>query len=428
MLTAFNYDRAENMGLELKSSYTNGNFRIYGNLAWAKQIATSIVSNQFLFAPDELAFIANHYIYTDHAQTLTASAGASYLWNGTRLSASMIYGSGNRAGFANTDHVPSYTQVNLGISHEYLFPGWSKPTTLRFDVVNLFDQIYENQGWVRHRCIRAAVRAAAGLLRRHFPETMTRTPLNLIRGRRMNTSTLRTNIAEWLTQALVGVVLLAACTNPATAHPHVWVTAASELIYAPNGSVTAIRHAWTFDDMFSTYALQGTKSKKKGVYTREELAPLAQTNLESLREYGFFTFAKVEGQKQLFLTPTDYFLEYRDSALVLHFTLTFKTPIKSKQLVVEIFDPSYFVDFALQRQEPTRLHGAPASCTAAIQRPSDGTAGAQKLGEASFLNGSNSNYGAMFANRITVDSPEGQTHEELPGTLHQLASQSSPSP
>jgi outer membrane receptor protein involved in Fe transport len=143
VLTAFNYDRAENMGLELKSSYTNGNFRIYGNLAWAKQIATNIVSNQFLFAPDELAFIASHYIYTDHAQTLTASAGASYLWNGTRFSASMIYGSGNRSGFANTDHVPSYTQVNLGISREYLFPGWSKPTTLRFDVVNLFDQIYQ---------------------------------------------------------------------------------------------------------------------------------------------------------------------------------------------------------------------------------------------------------------------------------------------
>ena len=143
VLTAFNYDRARNMGLELKSSYSSGNFKIYGNLAWAKQIATNIVSNQFLFAPDELAYIASHYIYTDHAQSLTASAGASYLWNGTRFSASMIYGSGNRSGFANTGHVPSYAQVNLGISREYLFPGWTKPTTLRFDVVNLFDKVYE---------------------------------------------------------------------------------------------------------------------------------------------------------------------------------------------------------------------------------------------------------------------------------------------
>jgi outer membrane receptor protein involved in Fe transport len=59
------------------------------------------------------------------------------------FSASMIYGSGLRSGFANTDHVPSYTQVNVGLSHEYLFPGWTKPTTVRFDVVNLFDKIYQ---------------------------------------------------------------------------------------------------------------------------------------------------------------------------------------------------------------------------------------------------------------------------------------------
>jgi outer membrane receptor protein involved in Fe transport len=143
VLNGFNYERGENIGLELKSTYNNGNFRAWGNVAWAKQIATNIVSNQFLFGADEIAYIATHYIYTDHAQVLTASAGASYLWNGTRFSASMIYGSGLRSGFANTDHLPSYTQVNIGLSREFLFPGWTKPTTLRFDVVNLFDKTYE---------------------------------------------------------------------------------------------------------------------------------------------------------------------------------------------------------------------------------------------------------------------------------------------
>ena len=210
---------------------------------------------------------------------------------------------------------------------------------------------------------------------------------------------------RFLTCALAAAAAVLLGVNPTVAHPHVWVTAASELLYGPNGAVIAIRHAWTFDDMFSTYALQGTESKKKGVYTREELAPLAQTNVESLKEYGFFTFAKVNGQKQPLMASTDYFLEYRDSALVLHFTLPFKTPVKAKKLVVEIFDPSYFVDFAPQKQDPVRLVDAPASCAAAIQRPSDGTAGAQRLGEANFLNGNNSYYGAMFANRITVDCP-----------------------
>jgi outer membrane receptor protein involved in Fe transport len=143
VLSGFNYDRATNMGLELKTTYTNGNFRIYGNLAWAQQQGTDIVSNQYLFDSTRLQYILTNYIFTDHTQILTGSAGASYLWNGTRFSASMIYGSGLRSGFANTDHVPSYTQVNLGISHDFNIVSPNKPTTVRFDVVNLFDTIYE---------------------------------------------------------------------------------------------------------------------------------------------------------------------------------------------------------------------------------------------------------------------------------------------
>jgi len=198
---------------------------------------------------------------------------------------------------------------------------------------------------------------------------------------------------------------LAFGAGAAQAHPHVWVTAASELIFAADGSVTGVRHAWTFDDMFSTYALQGITTRKKGVYTREELAPLAQTNMESLKEFAFFTFARVDNKKQKFADPVDYYLEYKDAALVLHFTLPFKAPIRVKQLALEIFDPSYFVDFSLQKKDPIRLVGAPATCTFAVQRPSDGTTIAQKLNEDTFLNGANANFGAMFANKISVDCP-----------------------
>jgi ABC-type uncharacterized transport system substrate-binding protein len=201
------------------------------------------------------------------------------------------------------------------------------------------------------------------------------------------------------------IVALAGGIGSAFAHPHVWVTAASELIYAPDGSITGVRHAWTFDDMFSTYALQGMETKTKGVYTREELAPLAQTNVESLKEFGFFTFAKADGKKEKFLEPVDYYLEYKDAALVLHFTLPFKAPFKTRQLALEVYDPTYFVDFSLQKKDPVRLVGAPAGCNLAFQRPSDGTASAQKLNEQTFLNGDNSNFGAMFANKITVDCP-----------------------
>jgi ABC-type uncharacterized transport system substrate-binding protein len=202
-----------------------------------------------------------------------------------------------------------------------------------------------------------------------------------------------------LTAVLLGDI------GAALAHPHVWVTASSELIYAPDGSITGVRHAWTFDDMFSTYALQGMETKQKGVYTREELAPLAQTNVESLKEFGFFTFAKADGKKEKFLEPVDYYLEYKDAALVLHFTLPFKEPFKTRQLAVEVYDPTFFVDFSLQKGDPVHLVGAPTGCTLAVQHPSDGAASAQKLNEQTFMNGPNSNFGAMFANKISVDCP-----------------------
>ena len=141
VLTAFNYDRAYNAGVEFKSVYQSGDFRAYGNLAWGRQRATQVTSNQFLFDAAEFPYIATNYIYTDHAQTWTGSAGASYRWLGTLVSADLIYGSGLRSGFANTDHVAPYTQVNLGLSREFSTP-WGKPVTLRFDVVNFLDHQY----------------------------------------------------------------------------------------------------------------------------------------------------------------------------------------------------------------------------------------------------------------------------------------------
>jgi outer membrane cobalamin receptor len=143
VLDGFNYEKAFNKGVELTAKYQDGNFKAYGNLAWGQQMATHVVSDQSLFGQDELTYIATHYIYTDHAQTWTGSAGASYLWNGTRFSTDLIYGSGLREGFANTGHVPGYEQVNAGISHEFKWDDGTKPTTLRFDVINVFDEVYE---------------------------------------------------------------------------------------------------------------------------------------------------------------------------------------------------------------------------------------------------------------------------------------------
>lgn len=201
------------------------------------------------------------------------------------------------------------------------------------------------------------------------------------------------------------IAALLALVPRAEAHPHVWVTSTSELVYGADGAITGIRHAWKFDEMFSTYAVQDIQPKTKGVYTREELAPLAQINVDSLKEFDFFTFARAGSRsapKEEFLSPVDYFLEFTDGSLILHFTLPFKAPVKAKQLGIEIYDPSYFVGFDLAA-EPIKLVGAPAACKAGVQRP--GKASQAPLSEKNFENGSNANYGALFSNRMTVECP-----------------------
>jgi ABC-type uncharacterized transport system substrate-binding protein len=197
------------------------------------------------------------------------------------------------------------------------------------------------------------------------------------------------------------------CPAPACAHPHVWVSSRSEVVYGPDGSVTGVRHAWTFDDMFSTFALQGITPKQKGVFTREDLAPLAEVNITSLKEFDYFTHAKADGKKATFTDPVDYWLDYKDNVLTLHFTLPLKAPVKAKTLALEIYDPTFFVDFSFADKEPVALSGAPANCKVNVQRPAATPPSPnQQLGEA-FFNAltSSSNFGAQFANAAMVMCP-----------------------
>jgi ABC-type uncharacterized transport system substrate-binding protein len=190
----------------------------------------------------------------------------------------------------------------------------------------------------------------------------------------------------------------------ACAHPHVWVTMHSDLVYRPDGAITGVRHHWTFDDMFSAFALQGIPHKKKDAYTREELASLAEVNVTSLKEYGYFTRARADNRKLVITDPVDYWLEYKDSALTLHFTLPLQKPVAVKDLMFEIYDPTWFVDFTYADKNPVTLVAAPPQCRVDVQRPTGfNVAQGQQLGEAFFNSlGPSSQFGAQFANKVFV--------------------------
>ena len=152
VLSAFNYNQGVAQGVEFSAKFRSGNFQAYANLAVGQEKATQPVSNQFLFdnttpladlgGLTRFQYLSTHWIYTDHNQYVTGSAGLSYRWNGTTFSTDMIYGSGLRTGDANIDALAPYAQFNVGLARDFAMPD-GQPVTVRFDVVNVFDTIYQ---------------------------------------------------------------------------------------------------------------------------------------------------------------------------------------------------------------------------------------------------------------------------------------------
>jgi outer membrane receptor for ferrienterochelin and colicins len=157
ILTPFNYRYGKQYGVEFSANYTVQNFTAYLNFAAQSAKGKDFTSAQFNFAPSEVAYVAANYIHLDHEQQQTGSGGVSYLWHDTRFSADFLVGAGLRASLPlppgvttpyggtsipNGDHLPSYTQVNTGITHLFTIPG-AGTLTARFDVINLFDKEYQ---------------------------------------------------------------------------------------------------------------------------------------------------------------------------------------------------------------------------------------------------------------------------------------------
>ena len=122
----------------------------------------------------------------------------------------------------------------------------------------------------------------------------------------------------WVATAAASIVSAAALFGPvvsglapAAAHPHVWVRTQTAVLYE-NGTIVGLRHKWSFDEFYTTMALEGLDTNKDGVYDRSELAPLAQVNIDGLKEFDYFTLVKLGGETLKFQAPKDFYLEHAE--------------------------------------------------------------------------------------------------------------------
>ncbi|MFM9942025.1 MAG: DUF1007 family protein [Hyphomicrobiaceae bacterium] len=246
---------------------------------------------------------------------------------------------------------------------------------------------------------------------------------------------IRLSLAGRGTLAATGIAgLMLANATPVAAHPHIWVKVETTVLYA-NGTITGFRHKWTFDEFYTAMAIQGLDTNKDGVYSREELAELAQVNIDGLKEFGFFTQARLGEQTLAIEAPKDFWLEHGRAPkpagspkeppkpdgvaavvkaepapnpgffarlgeflfgkakpkeveadapvemLSLQFTLPLKQPVlaEATDFSFAVFDPMFFIAFDLAEGTPIKLgDGAPQGCRIEMAPTDD----AQRLGDA----------------------------------------------
>ena len=209
--------------------------------------------------------------------------------------------------------------------------------------------------------------------------------------------------AALLTAVLFGLPLLSAS---AAAHPHVFVTVTTT-VEIENGTITGFDHVWVFDEFYSAMAIQGLDKNGDGVYDREELAELADINMEGLKEFKYFTFPTLGTQEISIADPNrgEYWLEHKDGILSLHFKARMEKPVltEAQDFQFGIYDPSFFIAFEIAKQGGVKLgRGAPASCRTFVGEPKEDADAARALGEAFFAQQGGANIGFTFAQNIRV--------------------------
>jgi ABC-type uncharacterized transport system substrate-binding protein len=185
----------------------------------------------------------------------------------------------------------------------------------------------------------------------------------------------------------LALILLASlmAAAPAFAHPHMWVTYELTVDY-DQGTVTGVDHVWTFDDAYTAMALEGLDKNNDGKYDQSELAELLKVNMDGLKDFNYFTAAKLGTADLSFSPPTAAHLEYTNGILRLYFHLPLAKPVLSDAdgLSFAVFDPSYFIAFEPEKTDAVKLAAAPQGCTATIIDP-DATKNdeqAKRLGDA----------------------------------------------
>lgn len=174
---------------------------------------------------------------------------------------------------------------------------------------------------------------------------------------------------RWITAAAVFAVTMCAAA-PAMAHPHVWIEMRSDVVFDGKGLITGMNLMWTFDDAYAEMAVDGLDANGDGVYSPQELEPLTKENLQSLKDYDYFTVMRFNGEKQLFGPIVESGQIWSNNKLQLHFQLPLKTPLDplKGEFAAKVYDPEFYIAIDYVKDDPVSVTGnMPKNCQLVVK-------------------------------------------------------------
>lgn len=155
----------------------------------------------------------------------------------------------------------------------------------------------------------------------------------------------------------------------ANTHPHVWAEARMEVVIEDD-AVTALRHVWRFDDIFSATVILEFDANTDNTLDADELEEVGRVIRESTAEFGYFQDVTMGGKAAPMMPPPVIQTDLQDGRLLVFFESRSMPPMPlNGKLSFGVFDPTFYTAIDFQNDSDMVSEGLPSHCKRTVIRP-----------------------------------------------------------